>query len=730
MDNQYGYNYQQNGYYYQPPQNGYQYPPQGYAQPYPPAPAPTPKKTYEELTKKDSRIIRAMLIIAFLFFDLALFKGFYIGFTVFYLIYFIATTLYLPNRKMSLFAFLTGTLSVAGSFTFAISSNVLIKVFMFVLIALLYALYCLEISDSWSFRKSDFKALFDVFLSYLIYPILSLPALFGSARVTSKRNKRLVAILIGIAISLPVLLVVVPLLVKGDAAFEGLVTTIFKNIGLVIFEIVLAVIFAPYLISKIYGEKHQLNKKDKPLKDYKGFAPVTVSVTFLSVISVTYIVYLISQLAYFFSAFSGILPEDYEKTASAFARRGFYEMFAVCVINVLIISIVAFVTKRVKDGAISGALKGLSCFISLFSVFLIVTALAKMKLNVETYGFTANRLLVTAFIIMVFFAIILFVIRIFVPKFNYFQPLVIICATIFVALAFLNVDAFVANYNVRAYQEGKLDSVDVDNIDTVAGIPYLIELIDDGNERIASHAANVIVNRLSWGGGEYIDAENDDEFAYSGKFSLSKEYDFRRYCYTDYEAYKTLIDYGNSLDKNERTALQGKADNYWKYSSNDDIYYDDDTGYYDFDAEEVLSYVGTAIDFSFENEEVIYQKDTHDGVNGDGIYYAEISFDTDKPGNEIMAHPDWNEMPLPVNIDRAIYGEYDEENGWDVYSSILETEGVGLSIPTINNGYYYLVDRSPDGAANDLDMDYIPQNFTLAIYDSDMKKLYFIEYDS
>ena len=52
-------------------------------------------------------------------------------------------------------------------------------------------------------------------------------------------------------------------------------------------------------------------------------ASVTLCVA-LGMISLVYVLYLVSQLAYFSGGFSGILPKGY--TMAEYARRGFFEM--------------------------------------------------------------------------------------------------------------------------------------------------------------------------------------------------------------------------------------------------------------------------------------------------------------------------------------------------------------------------------------------------------------------
>lgn len=721
MDNNMNYNnynnqgnYQsgvQYGYYYNPPQQinpQYKYPPS-------PQQYQMPKKVYELLTKKDKGLIVSMLILSFLFFDFAIFKGFNLGYTIFYFLFFTATTIYLPNKKPSAFAGFSGALSLACSVTFFINTNNLIKLFSFILISFLYALYCIEISDTLNYKKGSFKALLDVVLMYFAYPFINLPSVFGSIKESSKKNKRLVAVLIGVAVSLPMLMIIVPLLIKSDAAFEGLVTAIFKNIRLVIFEIVLAILFTPYLLSMLYGKKHKLNVKSTADKEYTGSVPITIGVTFLSVISLTYVTYLVSQLAYFFSAFEGFLPEGYEKTASAFARRGFYEMFAVCVINVLMISVVSFVTKKTKKNKISTGIKGLSCFISLFSVVLIITALAKMKLNVETFGFTANRLLVTALIIMVLFAILFFIAHIFIPKFNYFQPLVIICSFIFVALAFLNVDAFVADYNVRAYQAEKLDSIDLDNIDTDAGIPYIIELTNAQDKRVASHAAEIIVNKLSFTYYDEINSEYGDGFSENGEYSFAEKSDFRSYNIIKRDSLTRLINFANSMSKEEREAFQEKADAYWDHYAYQ----------LDYEDEEIIEDVSDGSGLSaLQNGTVTYTN-----LDTEGIYYAEIYFEDDSCLNQIKENDAWQALPLTQDISELVYADYGSENNDYNYNDSLLTSN-DIYFPEITNGYYYYQEGSLDlQEESEVDISSSTMSFNLAIYDTDSNTLYFVLYD-
>ena len=531
------------------------------------------KKTYKPFEKKDTAFVFLSLFAAFLIVDFALFHGFNIGFTIAYFVLFAVSNVYLWKKetKKSLFSLACGAISLAGAVTFGLFDNLLINAIMFVLIMGLYAFYVLGISDTFKRKQGSFKVIIDLFSSVFIDTVGGLENVIGSAKATSKKNKKFINSLIGIAIAIPFLVVIIPLLIQSDAAFEGLVDKIIKNIGIYLLELAIAVVATPFLFSYLFNRKNAGNIAEPSGKSARVFIP-TISISFLSVISVTYIVYLFSQLAYFFSAFKGILPEDYHYTASVFARRGFYEMFAVCVINVAIISAVGILTKREK-GRLSPVIKALSCFISLFSVLLVVIAMQKMRLNISIYGLSVNRVLVCTLMIMLLLMIAFFILHIFAPKISYMQPIIIICSALFVALSFANIDALCADYNIRAYQSGKIEMLDTVAIrkSSDSAIPYLIELAKSDDEVISNSAKNQLVM--------YVENKSDLSFVKGNKVAVNnknKAYDFRRYNKARIEAYNGVVDYLNNLDDKEKKPVDKMIsmwNNYEYY--NDGDYFED-----------------------------------------------------------------------------------------------------------------------------------------------------------
>ena len=104
-----------------------------------------------------------------------------------------------------------------------------------------------------------------------------------------------------------------------------------------------------------------------------------------------------------------------------------------------------------------------------------------MKLNIETYGFTRNRLLVSVFMIMMLIIIAFFIAHIFMPKIRYMQPIIIICSVMFIALSFANIDNITYTYNAKAHLNGTIEEFDVYNInDYEPAEEYLVKAINDG----------------------------------------------------------------------------------------------------------------------------------------------------------------------------------------------------------------------------------------------------------
>lgn len=132
--------------------------------------------------------------------------------------------------------------------------------------------------------------------------------------------------------------------------------------------------------------------------------------------------------------------------------------------------------------------------------------------------------------------------------------------------------------------------------------------------------------------------------------------------------------------------------------------------------------------FGFSKDDFIVEEetDTHDGFHGDGSYYLilDCSENREKALEKIKG---WKELPLSSNLNFVLYGG--EKEGI-IYGYNLAEE---TKIPEIKNGYYYFYDRHSESIDSSDDANLLSRtsfNFTLAIYDSDTDRMYYLEFDT
>ncbi len=537
------------------------------------------KKNNIKLSKKDTVFVPVFFAAVFVFIDFAVMHGFNLGFTLSYFILFAVFTAYLfkPQIRITPFVFLCGALSLAGAVTFSLYKDSFISFVMFFLVFALFGIYLLGLSGGVKRNGGSYKMLYEALGSVFFIPFSCAPQIAEEFRKTIAKNKISKNAIIGIALSLPVLLVIIPLLVSSDEAFEGLVKIVLNNVGIYLLEIALSLAVLPFILFYAVSRKNDDRVVGRSYsKMGTGVFQPAIAVSFLSVISFTYTVYLFSQLAYFFSAFSGILPEGYEYTASAFARRGFFEMFAICVINMLIIALSNILSKRNAKGKIHTGIKAFSVFILCFTVLILVTAMSKMKLNIEIFGLSKNRLLVSVFMLMIFVVIVFYIIHIFFPRVNYIQPIIVICSTIFIALSFSNVNDLVIRYNIDMYNKGNLERIDLEYISELSEMPcmYFAQLMQSDNKETANNAAALIAREIEE---NYPQIKQETDIGnYKSEIDYETSADFRSFNYfRDKAAGQSLAEYYNSLSEAERKKLFNRLDFYngsYNYDAERDMY--------------------------------------------------------------------------------------------------------------------------------------------------------------
>ena len=494
------------------------------------------------VTRRDMVFTVLFLASAFVFSAFGLWDGFRAGFSVASFVFLGVITVYLYKKssKITFFTFCCLLFSLSLSLIFAITSNSSVRFWGFCVLNALSLVWYTSLARNC--EKEDYGLLCmilnPIFKGALPNFSISIVSVFTGGE---KERKKLGSAFLGIILAFPVLLVIVPLLISSDEAFSGFALKLISNVASSVLKIIVALIITPFIISYCFS---LAKSEQKPFKTPElKKAENTVIIAFLAVISLCYLAYLFSQLAYFFSAFSGFLPEDYSFTVSSYARRGFFEMCVIAAIDFVMIFICLLISPK-KEGKICGATKILCSFIGFFTLVIIATALSKMFLYIKSFGMTERRITTSAFMIFLSVAFVSLMIKVFIPKIRVFRVALISAATVLTMLGIFNINTVIADYNYTAYINGKLETVDVNAIYDLGdeGIPYLIKLADDENFNVSDNAKRLL--KSVYKGGEYYESFYNE----NGYYDLGKKCykGFGDFSFSKNKAYKYLDEYAKT----------------------------------------------------------------------------------------------------------------------------------------------------------------------------------------
>lgn len=134
--------------------------------------------------------------------------------------------------------------------------------------------------------------------------------------------------------------------------------------------------------------------------------------------------------------------------------------------------------------------------------------------------------------------------------------------------------------------------------------------------------------------------------------------------------------------------------------------------------------IGKEIELDLSECKIVNESDTHEGLLGDGDYFAKIKcneYDSD------VLREKWQELPISEGIKTALDMEQCDGKGcknvFDKYS-----------IPDIEYGFYYFKDRTPeetDDRKDDTNLNNRSSyNFTVALFDVYKSTIYYYELDT
>ncbi len=447
---------------------------------------PTAKPLFE-LTKRDNIFAICVLVAGVFTSIFGIFGGFAFGYLISMVMFISVFTVYLIKCKnIRLFPLLCMALALGNSAVFITTTNGSVKFFGVVIGFMLLVVGAYVLSQGETVGNRATLGIFGRAISTVGNVGVSIKSLLSN----SDGNKKSIGkVMLGFLCAIPVLIIVVPLLIKSDDAFSGMMSSIFNGSGngfITVLKAVFGVVISFFVIS--YGFSLKADRIS-PARESKHRSIDNICIiSFLSAIAACYLLYLFSQLAYFFSAFKGFLPNQ-DITYSEYARKGFFEMCIIAVINLALVFLSLLLAKK-QNGKVSVGIRVIATFIAVFTLMIIATAISKMVLYISEYGMTVLRITTSAFMLFLAIVFLSVVLRIYANNINIVKTTLVTAGVIVLLLGTVNVNGVCAKYNYDAYKSRATDKIDVEAMYNLGdeGVPYLTKLACSKNKDVANDA--------------------------------------------------------------------------------------------------------------------------------------------------------------------------------------------------------------------------------------------------
>jgi hypothetical protein len=380
--------------------------------------------------------------------------------------------------------------AVMLSSTFSLFSNQVLGILNFIIVPYLVIMLIILVSrinrTDWAdlrFLGDFFKSIF-VPIRYIHMPFITF---FRMSDTGGRTNRRIFPrIAIGILISVPIMAIIIWLLSSADIIFRDLFISVPISRIIKHFFLVLAVsIYAACFYWSIVRAQDEKRKPSYDPVSWKRFLDPIILITILFLLNAVYAVFSFIQFTYLFGGESFMLPSSY--TYAEYARRGFFELVAVAVINFAIILITVSFIRR-ENSKLHIANKVLMSFMVCFTFVMLASAFYRMLVYEQAYGFTYLRIFVHAFMVLLAFLFIINIVFIWYPGLPIIKAYFIASLAVYIALNFANVDVVIARNNIDRYMEtGEIDMEYLKGLSYEA-VPEMTRLVGDkelGDEVLA-----------------------------------------------------------------------------------------------------------------------------------------------------------------------------------------------------------------------------------------------------
>lgn len=284
------------------------------------------------------------------------------------------------------------------------------------------------------------------------------------------RRKINMAVVRGIILALPIVLVMASLLASADPVFAKDLNHLFdwfdiEKIGEYLFRLFYILILA-YLLAGTYLHAFFQSLDEKLISLEKSQISRLIgrieSAIILGSIDALFAVFVFIQFRYFFGGQGNIHIEGY--TYAEYARKGFNEMIIVAMLSLLLLQVLSAITRR-ESKTDANLFSGLSVGLVGLVLVILVSAFQRLQLYEMAYGFSRIRLYSHIFMIWLGILLAATVVIEIVQRQRAFALATLLAALGFgVTLNAINADRFITEQNIRIAAARPLD------------VPYLVSL--------------------------------------------------------------------------------------------------------------------------------------------------------------------------------------------------------------------------------------------------------------
>ena len=269
-------------------------------------------------------------------------------------------------------------------------------------------------------------------------------------------------IIFGFILAIPLLAIMIYLLSSADLIFKSIFNFNFLSkfnlptfIGKLIILSLSSLYIFSYFYRLLYKEKNELNKKNDPFKKKQSEISNdkkneliqlkdAIAKTILVLLNILFLIFTFIQLKYLFNS-NFIIDTNF--TYSAYARKGFFELTLISMINLFIITLFYSYIKGVFS-------KLLMSILILNTVVIALSAIFRMNLYIEEYGYTFLRIISLAFIYLQGILLFISLFHLFYNKFDIKILIALIYLFSYIMFNFINIDSLIIKGNMNRYLDG------------------------------------------------------------------------------------------------------------------------------------------------------------------------------------------------------------------------------------------------------------------------------------